>query len=255
VEDERAGAAHCLRFGGMAPKPPGRGHDLHDPAGVSGLPASRVPWPVASRARRLRRRVLLWRRPLAVVLAVLAVLGVLRATSEPAERTRRVVVARTDLAAGSPLSPVDLTTADLPRSAVPDGAAEAGSIPALAGRTLAAPLRRGEPLTDVRLVSPRLLEGYPGMVAVPVRVADPGAVTLLRAGDRVDLVATEPDGSGSSVVAARTPVVAVPRSDRDDLAGGGLVGGGLVVVAVPPARAPVLAGRSVTSVLSVVITR
>jgi hypothetical protein len=40
------------------------------------------------------------------------------------------------------------------------------------GRTLAGPVRAGEPVTDVRLVSPSLAAGYPGRVLVPVRIAD-----------------------------------------------------------------------------------
>ena len=83
------------------------------------------------------------------------------------------------------------------------------------GRVLAAPLRQGEPVTDVRLVGPPLTEGYDGLVAVPVRLPDAGMVALLQVGDRIDLVATDPQGGGARIVAADVPVVALPgRRER-----------------------------------------
>jgi hypothetical protein len=101
-------------------------------------------------------------------------------------------------------------------------------------------------------VAPSLLEGYPGLVAAPVRINDAGVVRLLRVGDRVDLVATPPDGGPATVVVARAPVVALPRpSPQDD----GLVGGALVVVGVGAETALVLAEAAVASVVSVLLTR
>ncbi len=214
-------------------------------------PRPSLPARTATALRRARRTVLVRRRPLAAGLAALAVLAVVRGTAAPSVPTTGVLVAASDLAAGRTLQPGDLTTHDLPTAVVPDGSTPPEELGALAGRTLAAPVRRGEPLTDLRVVSPSLLEGYPGLVAVPVRVADAGAVRLLRVGDRVDLLATDADGAGSTLVAADAPVVALPRSGSAD---GGLVGGGLVVVAVPETVSRVLARSAVTSVLSVVLT-
>ena len=65
------------------------------------------------------------------------------------------------------------------------------------GRVLAAPLRAGEPVTDVRLVGPAD-RGPTRLVAVPVRLPDPGMVALLRVGDRIDLLATDPRGGGAA---------------------------------------------------------
>ncbi|MCW2792592.1 MAG: hypothetical protein JWO76_1690, partial [Nocardioides sp.] len=108
------------------------------------------------------------------------------------------------------------------------GSVPTGLVSGPVGRTLAAPLRRGEPLTDVRLVGPALAEGHPGVTAVPVRLPDAGSVDLLRVGDRIDLVAADPQGSGAEVVAAGVPVLAIPRKEAD--AGGGGLSGRLVVV-------------------------
>ena len=193
--------------------------------------------------------MLVRRRLLAAVLAGLAVVTGVRAASLPPVETAPVLVAAGDLPSGSRLGAEDLRTVQLPVDAVPVGAVPDPA--AAQGRTLAAPVRDGEPLTDVRLVAPGLLEGYPGLVAAPVRVADPGAVRLLAVGDRVDLVAVRPDGGAASVVAPAAAVVAVPRQEPDD----GLVGGALVVVAVPEDQALALAEAAIGAVLTVVLNR
>jgi Flp pilus assembly protein CpaB len=207
--------------------------------------------------RRLRRAVLVHRRSLAAGLAGVAVLSGFRATAAPPEPTVDVVVARHDLPGGSVVAADDLETTRYPVDAAPAGAQR--SVGTLAGRVLAAPVRRGEPVIDVRLVAPGMLEGYPGRVAVPVRVADAGAVTLLRVGDRVDLVAASPEGGDATAVVSGAPVIALPdpADSEGGLAGGvgGPASGGLVVVAVTGSEALALAQAAVTSVLSVVLER
>ncbi len=183
---------------------------------------------------------------------MLAVLALLRATTTPPEARTEVVVARSDLAAGQVMGLDDLGTAALPADAVPDGSTAGSSTQLLVGRSLAAPVRRGEPVTDVRLVAPGLLEGYPGLVGSPVRIADPGVVRLLRVGDRVDLVATAPDGSSAVLVVADAPVMALPQDRTGD---DGVLGGGLVLVAVTSVEARELARGAVGSVMSVVLKR
>ncbi|HET6563390.1 MAG TPA: Flp pilus assembly protein CpaB [Marmoricola sp.] len=206
--------------------------------------------PLTRTLRRLRRAVLARRRLLAALLAGLAVLSAVRAAAEPAEPTGPVVVAARDLPGGTTVRGSDLRVVRLPVGAVPAGST--ADVAPLTGRVLAAPLRAGEPVTDVRVVAPGLLEGFPGLVAAPVRVADPATVALLAAGDRVDVVAASPDGGGADVVVPDARVAAVPRpSPRTD----GLVPGGLVVLAVTEPEALALAGAAVSSVLSVVLIR
>ena len=48
------------------------------------------------------------------------------------------------------------------------------------GRTLAAPMSRGEVITGTRTVASGLLRGYPGATAVPLRVTDAAVVDLLQ---------------------------------------------------------------------------
>jgi hypothetical protein len=114
-------------------------------------------------------------------------------------------------------------------------------------------VRAGEPITDARLVTASLLDGYPGLVAVPVRIGDPGAVRLLRVGDRVDLLAADPQGTADARVVGRdVPVLAIPRAGED---GPGLTNGALVVLGLSDAAAREVAHASVAALLSVVLTR
>ena len=163
-----------------------------------------------------------------------------------------MVVASRDLPGGAPLTGADLERRPLPVEGVPDGAT--GDASTLVGRTLAAPLREGEPVTDVRVVADGLLAGYPSLVAAPVRIADAGAVRLLRVGDRVDVVATDPADGRAEVATEAAPVVALPRGTRAGQDSSTLSGGALVVLAVPRSTAVALAGSAATDLLSVLLS-
>jgi Flp pilus assembly protein CpaB len=201
--------------------------------------------------RRGRRAVLARRRPLAAVCAAVAVLATLRANDPPPPPPRTTVLtAAHDLPSGVVLRGVDVTLTPFDRRSVPAGVVG----PRMAvGRTTAAPLRRGAPVTDVDLVAPSLLNGYPGLVGVPVRVGDAGAARLLRVGDRIDLLAADPRGeTGAEVVGRNLPVLAIPRTPPE---APGLTAGALVVLGVPDGDARAVAQASVSAVLSVVLTR
>ena len=199
--------------------------------------------------RRGWRRVLARRRPLAALCAGLAVLAAVQAASTEPHPTVEVLVAASDLPGGTTVTAQDVTTAPYRADTLPTGTL--ASADQVVGRVLAAPVRRNEPVIDLRLVSPGLLEGYPGLVATPVRVADAASVTLLRVGDRVDLVAADPEGRAAQPVARAAPVVALPAVGGVDA---DLQRGGLVVVAVPEEQALTLARLTVTHVLSYVLS-
>ena len=200
----------------------------------------------------VRRTAVLRRRPLAVVLAVVSVLAGVRAATAPPEPTVGVVVAARDLPGGAPLTGADLERRSLPAHGVPRGSTSKAAT--LVGRTLAAPLREGEPVTDVRVVAEGLLAGYPALVAAPVRIADAGAVRLLRVGDRVDVVATDPADGRAEVATEAAPVLALPRGRRSGAGSSTLTGGALVVLAVPRSTAVALAGSAATDLLSVLLS-
>ncbi|MCO7219665.1 Flp pilus assembly protein CpaB [Klenkia sp. PcliD-1-E] len=197
-----------------------------------------MPLPPLRRPRHLAHTV---RRVAAGLLALLALALALRpAPSAPgAPPTERVVVAGADLAAGRSVSPGDLVVVDWPADLVPDGAARDPAD--LAGALLAAPLRRGEPFTDARLVGPGLWARVPpGQVAAPVRLADLAVAALLRAGDRVDVLATSEDGT-TRVVAGDALVLAAPPEGPDP---------GLLVLAVAETTAAELATAATQATLS-----
>lgn len=195
--------------------------------------------------RDLRRALPSHRRLLAAGLAAAAVAVGIQALEPAPSPTVEVLAAARDLAGGTKLAAADVRTVALPETAVPAGVVRPGEAD---GRLLASPMRAGEPLTDARLLGPALLAGYgTGLVAAPVRIADPGALALVRVGDRIDLLATAAAGDQPAhTVTAATPVVALPRPDE-------AVEGGLLVVAVSPATAADLARSAVTSQLSLVL--
>jgi Flp pilus assembly protein CpaB len=181
--------------------------------------------------------VLARRRLLAALLTAVAVAAGIHAAASPPPSAVPVSVAARDLPAGTVLDADDLRTVGFAPGSVPDGLADDA-----AGRTLAAPLRSGEPVTDLRLVGPALTDGYPGLAAVPVRLPDAGMVDLLRVGDRVDLVSADPQGGGASVVATGVPVLAIPTPT--DASGTGLTGR-LVVIGAEPADVARIADAAV----------
>ncbi|MEU8342091.1 Flp pilus assembly protein CpaB [Actinomadura meyerae] len=192
------------------------------------------------------------RRPAAALLAAAAAGLALVALRPGPPPSVRVLAAARDLPAGTTLTASDVRPVALPPSAVPSGALHR----AAAGRTLAGPMRRGEPLTDARVLDDALLDGYgPGTVATPVRVADPGAVRLVHPGDRIDvLTRPAPEASTASaerppdapadprwgtakIVVSDVPVIAAPPADDT-----GAQEGALIVLATSRPQALALAG-------------
>lgn len=205
--------------------------------------------------RVLRRLSVRRRRPIAAILAGLAV-----ACALPAVRTPggvEVLAAARDLSGGR-LAASDVMVVRLPPDAVPAGAYTSGS--AVTGRLIAGPLRRGETLTDARLLGPGLFhqsltgQGRPasdvavgaGMVATPVRIADPDAARLLSPGDVVDVLAAWQDAAprAPGVVQGVRVIMRPP---------GGTDGGGLIVLATTTGQAAQLAQAQAQGRLSVAI--
>jgi Flp pilus assembly protein CpaB len=200
------------------------------------------------RVAQFTRAVLWHRRLLAAGLAAAAVALAMHAVEAEPETVPLVVAAR-DLPGGSLLQRSDLVTIDVLPATVPAGVV--ASIDAAVGRLLAGPARRGEPVTDVRLVGPSLVQGWgDDLLAVPVRIADPGAVSIARPGELVDLIAAPVNGQGAAgPIATGVPVLAVP-ADTD---GGLHADGALLVVAVTAAQAADLAEATVTARISVAV--
>lgn len=199
--------------------------------------------PARRRLRAVRHQLRRRRRLIAAGLAAAAVTAALHALAPPPAPSVAVLVAAHDLPAGTTLTPDDLVARDFPEPLVPSGAATAG-----AGRVLAAPLSSGEVLTDARVVGPGLAEAQPGETVLPVRLPDPGMAALLRPGDEVDLVATDP-GTGESRVVARDVRVLTGTADVPEAPAG--QGGALVVVGLSATEAVSVTSASLAQFLTV----
>ncbi len=200
--------------------------------------------PARRRLRAVRHQLRRRRRLIAAALTAVAALGALRTLAPPPAETVAVLVAARDLPSGSLLADDDLVPRDWPADLLPRRAAAAPT-----GRVLAAPIGRGEVVTDARLVGPGLALAQPGETIVPVRLPDAGMGALLRAGDEVDLLATDPGTGEASVVARDVTVLATPKGVPDGPAGGS--GGALVVVGASAEEAVTIAGASLTQYLTV----
>ncbi|CCG01681.1 Flp pilus assembly protein CpaB [Blastococcus saxobsidens] len=202
------------------------------------------------RLRRPRSPLLLARRLAAAALVALALALALRPGPAPAgDRSPAglpVVVAATDLPAGIALTPGDLRVVRLLPQAAPDGVV--GEPALLVHRVLAGPVRRGEPITDARLVGAGLTTLLaPGEVAAPVRLADLAVAALVRTGDRVDVLATVAGAGAAERVASGARVLAAPGQDGGDDA----PGAGLLLLAVDEETAARLAAASAGATLTV----
>lgn len=189
-------------------------------------------------------RTVLARRVAAGGLVVLAGVAALR--SDPAGDYAEVVVADHDLRPGAALTPADVRLEKRLAATVPDGSLV--DVGAVAGSTLAGPARRGEVLTDVRVLGSRLAESTagPGARIVPLRLADSALIDLVRVGDVVDVLAApaaagaEPPPAAPKVVATDAVVVLVSARPKVQAGDGDRV----VLVALPARVANTVAGSA-----------
>ena len=143
------------------------------------------------------------RRSLAAGCAVAAVLGVIALARAPrGGPLTPVVVAARPLAVGEIPTPEALRVLLFPAELAPQGAATA--VAQVVGRPVTAALGRGEPVTTERTRPASVLTGQPvDLLAFHVMIADARSVSMVRPGDRIDLV-----GPGG-IVARNAPVLAV----------------------------------------------
>jgi len=193
-------------------------------------------------------RTVLVRRVAAGALVVLAGVATLR--SNPDGDRVEVVVAAHDLRPGTALTSDDVRLEKRLATTVPDGSQ--ADLSAVVGSTLASPTRRGEVLTDVRLLGSRLAESTAGPDAriVPLHLADSALIDLVRVGDVVDVLAAPANDAppatqattppASSVVATDAVVVLVSDKQKVQVADSDRV----VLVALPARVANTVAGSA-----------
>lgn len=194
-------------------------------------------------------RTVLARRIAAGVLVLLAAGLALR--PDPAGSVAEVAVAAADLRPGVSLGADDVRLEKRPAPTLPDGAIT--DLGRLAGSTLAGPVRRGEVLTDARVLGSRLagLAAGPDARVVPVHLADTAVLDVIRTGDVVDvLTATTPGDGGARTRVLATGAVVVLVSAPAKMPGAGA--DRVVLVALPRAAANAVAGAGL--VQSVTLT-
>ena len=197
-------------------------------------------------------RTVAFRRVAAAALVVLA--GVAAVRSNPDDDRAEVVVATRDLPPGAALTSDDVRLEKRSATTIPDGSRT--DLSAVVGSTLASPTRRGEVLTDVRLLGSRLAEAAigskagPGARIVPLHLADSALIDLVRVGDVVDVLAApanDTPGSAPAInkvvatlLATDAVVVLVSAKEKTQSAGGDRV----VLVALPARLANTVAGSA-----------
>lgn len=189
-------------------------------------------------------RTVLARRSAAGFLVLLAGVAALR--PDPAGAYTPVAVIARDLRPGITLTADDVRLEKRSTATLPDGAQT--ELDPVLGATLAGPARRGEVLTDARVLGSRLAGLAVGGDArvVPLHLSDAAVLDLIRTGDVVDVVGAGDHADTASaqdrprVIASNAVVVLVSAAAKAPGVGGDRV----MLIALPAAAANTLAGAT-----------
>ncbi|MCB0928833.1 MAG: flagella basal body P-ring formation protein FlgA [Mycobacterium sp.] len=189
------------------------------------------------------------RRLAAGALVLLSAAAALR--PDPVGDTVPVLVAARDLPPGVAVTQDDIRVEARRADSVPAGVLTEPD--GVLGATPGTAIRRGEILTDVRLVGSRLAAAGagPGARMVPIRLADAAVADLIRAGDVVDVLAGAADTAAGTprVVATDAVVVLVPPAGARAMGADGRI----LLVALPAPAAQRVAATSLTDALTVTL--
>lgn len=208
---------------------------------------------LVSRFRRVLRpdvtRTMLARRIAAGGLVVLAGVAALR--PDPTDEPSAVVVAAHDLRPGVALNSSDVRLETRSAAVLPDGTQH--SVDAVVGATLAGPTRRGEVLTDARILGSRLagLAAGPDARVVPLHLADAAVLDLIRPGDVVDVLGAPAAGTDTEPRLLANNAVVVLVSAQQKAAGAGEQR--VVLVALAAAAANALAAATLVQTVTLTI--
>lgn len=192
-------------------------------------------------------RTLMARRVVAGALVLLAAALALR--PDPAGRYVDAVVSAADLRPGVTLTADHVRFEKRSATTLPDGAQT--DLTTVLGATLASPVRRGEILTDARVLGSRLAGLTVGTDArvVPLQLSDDAVLDVVRPGDVVDVLgAGSDDRTAARVLAADAVVVSVTTP-----AGAHGGEGRVVLVALPARTANALAAASLVQAITLTI--
>lgn len=200
------------------------------------------------------------RRAIASLLAFVAVLLALRAV-RPSSTSSAVVIAARPIAAGATLTGDDLAVRQYPPDLVP--ASATGEPADLIGLVSAVAVSQGEVFTSARLLSRKLAAdpGHPERAPMPLRLADGQAAALLRAGNRIDILAAASSSGAQTVgrarVVARDVLVLATPQKSATVGGAGdfsvSADGALILISAGPDQAAILAGAEAVNRLTFVV--
>ncbi|MCZ9630447.1 SAF domain-containing protein [Rhodococcus sp. BH5] len=217
---------------------------------------------VVELTRGTRFRTATVRKIAAVVLATLGVVLFFR--GDPATNTVAVVVSSRDLTPGQVIADSDVEMREIDSKQLPEGVVSDTDL--VVGRTVAGPIRSGETVTDVRVLSPRLAGlsvGTDDARIVPVRLADAAVADMLRSGDVVDVLTVGPDTSRPDTPHPDTPNESIADKAPQILAAGAVVAlvttsestrnqqEQVILLALPTPAANVVAAASLSNAITV----
>lgn len=217
---------------------------------------------VVELTRGTRFRSATVRKIAAVVLATLGVVLFFR--GDPATDTVAVVVSSRDLTPGQVIADSDVEVREIDSKQLPEGVVSDTDL--VVGRTVAGPIRSGETVTDVRVLSPRLAGlsvGTDDARIVPVRLADAAVADMLRSGDVVDVLTVGPDTSRTDTSRPDTPNESIADKAPQILAAGAVVAlvttsestrnqqEQVILLALPTPAANVVAAASLSNAITV----
>ena len=217
---------------------------------------------VVELTRGTRFRTATVRKIAAVVLATLGVVLFFR--GDPATDTVAVVVSSRDLTPGQVIADSDVEMREIDSKQLPEGVVSDTDL--VVGRTVAGPIRSGETVTDVRVLSPRLAGlsvGTDDARIVPVRLADAAVADMLRSGDVVDVLTVGPDTSRTDTSRPDTPNESIADKAPQILAAGAVVAlvttsestrnqqEQVILLALPTPAANVVAAASLSNAITV----
>lgn len=175
------------------------------------------------------------RRMIAALLAVVGVLLLVGTFHGSSGATVKTLVATHEIVSGAVIATKDVSLRDLPIHLVADGSLHSTSD--AIGQIAVGAIRRGEVITDARVVAPSLL-GDDGMVAIAITLNNSANAQLVHAGDRVDVLVSQ---GGAIATDGATPARIV-ASDVEVLSTKSHEQSGVVVLAVSAKDAQAIAG-------------
>lgn len=150
---------------------------------------------------KLNHLVLTHRRLIIAICAGIAAWAVVSALSFTPESTLVPVAAR-DLDSGAPVSAADVKLVEFALDSAPDRLLSKSEITA---RIVAGPMRKGEPFTDQRAISPNRLASGEQLALIEMSAS---TAQLLRVGDLVEVVALDADDPDQNRTIAKSVSIA-----------------------------------------------